>query len=88
MNDSVSRNGFNVTNEWLPDLIRGSYGGGEDGEHSLFIKQPGNRPEIKVKLEGRIDDVDERLMALSPDGAHVLIQTDGLPYSRDVEPVR
>lgn len=75
MSETVSRNGFNVTHEWLSDLIRGGYGGGEGGEHSLFIKQPGNRPEIRIKLEGRIDYSNEVTMALSPDGAHLLIQT-------------
>jgi len=76
MNDNVSRNGFNVTNERLPGLVSGNSGKGEDGEHSLFIKQPGNRPEIKVKLEGRLTNFDERLMALSSDGTHLLILTE------------
>ncbi|MGB7603293.1 MAG: hypothetical protein WBM24_23520 [Candidatus Sulfotelmatobacter sp.] len=75
VNDGVSRNGFNVTHEWLSDLIRESSGGGEDGEHSLFIKRRGNRQEIEIKLEGRLLSSEERTMALSPDGAHLLIQT-------------
>lgn len=70
--DGVARNGFNVTHEGLSDLIRGGYG---SGGPILFIKQPGNRPEIKIKLEGRIDYLDESAIALSPDGAHLLIQT-------------
>ena len=74
MNDRVSRNGFNVTNEDLTDLIRGKSRGGEGSEYSLFITQPGNRTEIKAKLEGRLD-LDDPPMALSPDGTHLLIQT-------------
>jgi len=76
MNDNVSRNGFNITNEKLPGLISGNSGKGEDGEHSLFIRQLGHKSEIKVKLEGRLNNFDERLMALSPDGEHILILTE------------
>lgn len=76
VNETVSRNGFNVTNERLSGLIRGTSGKGDDGEHGLFIKQFGNRPEIKATLAGGIDDYfDEHMMVLSPDGAHLLIQT-------------
>lgn len=73
--DSIARNGFNVTHEVVSDLIRGSYREGGSGEPVLFIKQSGNRPEIKVRLEGRIDWLDDAEIALSPDGAHLLIQT-------------
>ncbi len=73
--DGVARNGFIVTHEYISDLIRGSLGAGGTGPPLLFIKQSGNSPEIKVRLEGRIDYLDESMVALSPDGAHLLIQT-------------
>jgi hypothetical protein len=82
INNSVSRNGFNVTNEWLSDLIRGNSGGGETGEHSLFIRQAGIRPDIEIQLEGRMVYADEHTMALSPDGAHLLIQTEASHISK------
>lgn len=75
VNDSVSRNGFSVTHEWLPDLIRGSYSGGEYYEHNVFIRQTGKTPETKVKLEGRIDDPYEVAMTPSPDGKYFVVQT-------------
>jgi len=73
-NDGNSRNGFDVTHEWLSDLIRGISAGPEYSEHSLFLRKS-NRPEVKIKLEGRIDDSREVPMAFSPDGAHLLIQS-------------
>lgn len=73
-NDSVARNGLDVRHEWLSDLLGGHSAGGEYGDHSLFIKQP-NRSEVKIKLEGRIDDSREVSMALAPDGEHLLIQS-------------
>lgn len=77
--DTVLRNGFNVTGESLSELIRGGYGAGEGfgagGGPSLYIKRPGNRGEIKAKLEGRIDSLTESMIALSPDGTQLLIQT-------------
>jgi hypothetical protein len=75
VNDRVLRNGFDVTHEWLSDLIRGSYSGGEYYDHSLFIKQRGKTPETKTKLEGRIDDPYEVPMAPSPDGNYFVVQT-------------
>lgn len=74
LSNNVSRNGFNVTHEWLSELIRGVYGEGEFAEHSLFMKKRGNGPEIKIELEGRIYNAGQSAMALSPDGSHLLIQ--------------
>lgn len=75
LSESVSRQGITVTNELVTDLIRGSYGGGEYDDHSLFIKRLGKEGEIRIAIQGRIfgDHPEE---SLSPDGAHLLIQTE------------
>ena len=73
MNDGVSRNGFIVTNQDLTDLIREKLGE-QSAEYSLFITEPGNRTQIKVKLEGQLEH-DYFPMAFSPDGTHLLIET-------------
>ena len=77
---SVSRNGIVVTNEWITDLIRGSYGGGDYDDHSLFIKRVGKDSETKIAIRGRIGD-DHPEASLSPDGAYLLIQTEAAHIS-------
>ena len=72
LTESASRNGIAVTNEWLANLIRGSYGGKDDDEDSLFVQQVGHNP-VKVAIHGRISAPEIRL---SPDGAHLLLQAE------------
>jgi hypothetical protein len=71
---SVARKGFTVTNELVTDLIRGSYGGKENDTHSLFVKRLGKDSETEIAIHGQV--ADDPAMALSPDGEHLLIQTE------------
>ena len=52
LSESSSRKGIAVKNEDLTDLIRGSYGGGEYDDHSLFIKQLGKDSETRIATPG------------------------------------
>jgi dipeptidyl aminopeptidase/acylaminoacyl peptidase len=76
LTESVARKGIAITGESVDDLIRGSYWG-DDG-HSLWIKRFGkdSETEIKIASQGRIDDYPPYGLSLSPDGAHLLIQTE------------
>jgi hypothetical protein len=80
LTDSVSRKGIAVTNEWVIDLLRGSYGGKEYDDDSLFIKRLGTEAEARIAIRGRIAGGDLE-MALSPDGAHLLLQTEATQVS-------
>jgi hypothetical protein len=77
---SVSRKGIAVTNEAVDDLIRGSHGGNDYDDHSLFVKRLARDPETKIVLQGRIRD-DHPEMSLSPDGDHLVIQTEAARVS-------
>jgi hypothetical protein len=80
LTESVSRKGIAVTDEWLTDLIRGNYGGNDYDDHSLWIKRFGKDSETKIAIQGRID-IDQAEMSLSPDGAHLLVQTEAAHVS-------
>ena len=80
LTESVSRQGIAVTSEDVTDLIRGNYGGKDYDDHSLFIKRPGEGSETKIAIQGRIVG-DQPEMSLSPDGAHLLIQTEATHVS-------
>jgi Tol biopolymer transport system component len=74
-NQNTSRHGFNVTSEWLPDLILGEQGGGGGfDDHGLFLKQAGNEAETKIITDGRVEEYNG--MALSPDGLHLVLRTE------------
>jgi dipeptidyl aminopeptidase/acylaminoacyl peptidase len=73
LTDSVSRNGIAVTSEVVTDLIRGSYGGSEGDDDSLFVKRLGEEGETRIATQGRTWALP---LALSPDGAHLLVQTE------------
>jgi dipeptidyl aminopeptidase/acylaminoacyl peptidase len=79
LNESVSRKGIAVTNEEVADLIRGSYGG-SDYDDSLFIKRLGKEAETKILTRGRILGRYSEA-SLSPDGAHLLLQTEAAHVS-------
>ena len=49
-------------------------------DDSLFIKRLGKDSETKIATQGRIGD-DHPEMSLSPDGAHLLIQTEATHIS-------
>jgi len=74
LTESASRNGIIVTNQELTDLIRGSQGGDDIDDDSLFVKRLGEDRATKLATLGRIGLGDE--MALSPDGKYLLIQTE------------
>ncbi len=74
MNENAARNGISITSEWLADLIAGKHGGGEDDDHTLFIKQAGGETETRITTEGRVGSYNE--MTLSPDGLHLVLQTE------------
>lgn len=80
LNESVARNGIAVTNEWVTDLIKGSYGGKDYDDHFLFIKRLGKDGETRIAIQGEMRDGHPR-MSLSPDGAHLLIQTEATQVS-------
>jgi hypothetical protein len=75
MTESASRDGITVTNELVTDLIRGSYGGKDYDDDFLFIKRLGQEVETKTAIQGRLSGGIHE-MSLSPDGAHLLIQTE------------
>lgn len=81
LTESVSRKGIAVTSEWLPDLIRGSHGGTELDDDSLFIKRLGQQPETRIATQGRIGGISHPEISLSPDGAYLLIQTEATHVS-------
>jgi hypothetical protein len=72
LTDSVYRTGITVTNEWVTDLIRGNYGGKEYDNDSLFIKRSGEGAKSRIAIQGQTWGLP---MSLSPDGAHLLVQT-------------
>lgn len=76
LTESAARKGIVVTNEWVTDLIAGSYGGTELDDHSLFIKRLEQKTEIKIATQGRISGISPPEMALSPDGSYLLLQTE------------
>lgn len=68
LTESVKRNGIAVTSEIVTDLIRGSYGGNELDDDSLFIKRLGEKVATKVATQGRVLSPFSE-MSLSPDGS-------------------
>jgi hypothetical protein len=75
LTESVARNGLAVTEERMTDLIRGSYGG-NDGDHSLLIKRLGKDSETRIASQGHIFDDPPDGLSISPDGTHLLVQTE------------
>jgi hypothetical protein len=78
LTESVKRKGITVTSQKVTDLIRGSgsYGAGELDDASLFIKRLGQEPETKIATQGRISGSSRLEMSLSPDGTHLILQTE------------
>jgi hypothetical protein len=74
--EGVERKGFAVTSESVPDLIQGRYRGGESEDESLYVARSGKKADTKIKTQGRIGGIFPPRMSLSPDGAHLLIQTE------------
>jgi hypothetical protein len=83
LTESVKRKGIAVTSEYVTDLIRGSgsYGGNELDDDSLFIKRLGQEGEKKIATQGRISGIFHPEMSLSPDGEHLLLQTEATHVS-------
>jgi hypothetical protein len=75
LTESASRKGIAITNESVEDLIRGSYGGKEYDNDSLFTQRLGQDAVTKVALRGGLGVRDPEI-SFSPDGAHILIQTE------------
>jgi hypothetical protein len=80
LTDSVSRQGIAVNDEFVTDLIRGTYGGGDYDDHSLFVKRKGNDSGTKIAIQGRIGG-DYPEASLSLDGSHLLIKTEAAHVS-------
>jgi hypothetical protein len=80
LTELVKRHGIVVTREAVTELIRGNYREGEYTDHSLFIKRLGQDNETRVVLQGQIGN-DHPEMSLSPDGHHLLIQTEATHIS-------
>jgi hypothetical protein len=83
LTESVKRKGITVTSEYVTDLIRGrgSYGGNEVEDASLFVERLGQEAEAKIATHGRISGIFPPEMSLSPDGAHLLLQTEATHVS-------
>jgi dipeptidyl aminopeptidase/acylaminoacyl peptidase len=73
-NDNAAHRGINVTSESLSELIAGKHGGKDYDDHALFLKQTGSEVERKITTQGRVRSNNE--MSLSPDGQHLVIQTE------------
>ena len=54
LTENVSRKGIAVMNESVTDLIRGSYGGDESDDDSLFVKRLGQDAATKIAIQGRL----------------------------------
>lgn len=80
LTESVKRKGVVVTNELVTDLIRGSYGENELDDDVLFVKRLGRNAETKIATQGRTLGRFLK-MSLSPDGAHLLLQTEATHVS-------
>jgi len=80
LTESVNRKGIVVTNELVTDLISRSYGGKEYDDHFLFIKRLGKGSDTNIVIQGRIGS-DHPHASLSPDGEHLLIQTEATHVS-------
>jgi hypothetical protein len=80
LTESVARGGLAITNELITDLIRDSYGANELDDDSLFIKRLRQDSETKIACKGRVSGVIHE-MSLSPDGSHLLIQTEATHVS-------
>jgi hypothetical protein len=83
LTESVKRKGIAVTSEYVTDLIRGSdgYVGNDYDDDSLFIKRLGKEGETRIATQGRISGIFPPEMSLSPDGAHLLVQTEATRVS-------
>jgi len=79
LTESVARKGLAVANELVTDLIRESHGGNENDNHYLFIKRLGEDSETRIVIHGQV--ADRPPMSLSPDGAHLLLQTEAAHVS-------
>jgi hypothetical protein len=73
VNEKSARQGIAVTSEAVADLIAGKHGGAQDADYTLFLKQAGSEAETRITTEGRVLDNE---MWLSPDGLHLLVQTE------------
>src|SRR3981081_691157 len=75
LTDSAARDGIVVTSEDVTDLIRGSVGGQELDNDTLFIQQLGRETETRVTTLGTTGRGFPPAMSLSPDGKYLLLQT-------------
>ena len=82
LTESVKRKGLAVTNEWVTDLIRGSHGGGESTTTILCLSsRSGKGTRNQNSDPGTNRGVYPTEMSLSPDGAHLLLQTEATHVS-------
>jgi hypothetical protein len=79
VNENTARHGINVTNEALNDLLAGKHGGGILDDQTLFIKRAGTEAETRIATEGRVGP--DAKMLLSPDGLHLVLQTEATHVS-------
>jgi len=76
VNDDSARNGIHVTSERLVELMAGKHGGGENNDRALYLKNVGSEKETKIVIAGRV--LPPEVMALSPDGSHLVLQTQAV----------
>jgi dipeptidyl aminopeptidase/acylaminoacyl peptidase len=67
-----SRTGIIAQHQVVSDLIKGEK---ESNDYTLFVKRTGNEAENRIEIQGRIEN-SELEMSLSPDGVHLLVQTE------------
>lgn len=70
LNEHTARYGINVTTESLSDLLAGKE---QFPDYALFVTHGGSEAETMITTEGR---VEEDTGSLSPDGQHLVIQTE------------
>jgi dipeptidyl aminopeptidase/acylaminoacyl peptidase len=80
LTESIKRQGLAVTNESVTDLIRGSSGGGEVDDVTLYFKRVNKETITRITSNGLLQSLFNE-MSLSPDGAHLLVQTEATHVS-------
>jgi hypothetical protein len=83
LTEGVKRHGIVVTGEDVTDLIqgKGSQRDNELDDASLFVMRLGRESKTKLVTEGQLSAFLPPEMSLSPDGAHLLIQTEATVVS-------
>lgn len=69
VNENVLRNGFDVSGEWLSDLVAGHL---EDHDPDFFVMQNGGKSVDRLQI---LHQVDDSPISVSPDGRYLVVKT-------------